>query len=273
VGERIGVCLSHRIVLDRSGRDQAPSPGGAVGLPQSRQVAGLHPVVAGVAVAGDGQTFFLRLGFTRTARAGDAGPSGDTLPHQPRRLGYRQAAGVDAHVGEAARVHGASLAQDLLQQASLPASAEKPLLELIPASPQTAYGQGRLRDHVSVHAVARVDDAGHDDAPGTCRPEIRHHGPEVLRLHPVPPRIRPRLGVAHAQLVDIYIAGSGPALGELGENLPADRALTGSRRPAQPQDRDQVADHNASAGPEPMIRMVTAAFSRHNTRPGHGLRL
>jgi hypothetical protein len=70
------------------------------------------------------------------------------------------------------------------------------------------------------------------------------------------------LGVAHAQLVDVDIAGLDPGHREPGENLPADGALTDSRRPAQPQDRDQIADHHARHTPEPMLRIVTPAFSR-----------
>ena len=69
------------------------------------------------------------------------------------------------------------------------------------------------------------------------------------------------LGVAHAQLVDVGVAGLDPGLRELAENLPADSAFTNSWRPAQPQDRDQIADHHASTPPKPMIRIVTAAFS------------
>src|ERR1017187_5008881 len=113
----------------------------------------------------------------------------------------------------------------------------------IPAGAQPAHRHRGLRDHAGVHAAGGVDDTRHDDTPGARGPEIRHHRAKVLRLHPVPPRIRRGLGVAHAQLGKVDVAGLAPGPRELGEDLPADRGLADSRRAAQPQDGDQIAGH------------------------------
>jgi len=94
-------------------------------------------------------------------------------------------------------------------------------------------------------------------------------------------RICHRLGIAHARLVDVDIAGLDPGPRELREDFSADHGLTDSRRIAQLQDGDQLAAHrlpvstqrvagaaNARPVTKAMTRIVTATFPH-----GAGLRL
>lgn len=108
----------------------------------------------------------------------------------------------------------------MVHRVDLPAAPGEPLPEFIPAGAQPAHRHRGLRDHVGVHAVGGVDDARHDDTPGARGPEIRHYRAKVLRLHPVQSRIRRGLGVTHAQLVNVDVAGLDPGPRELGEDLP-----------------------------------------------------
>lgn len=181
-----------------------------------------------------------------TASAGQDGPSAGALPYLPRHLGYRQAAGLYTHVPEVAGIHGVGLTQHLLHLMDLRTAPGEPLPQLIPAGAQPAHRQRGVRELLDVHAVSAAD-AGHNDAPGAGCLETRHHRDEVLRLHLVPAWIRRWLGIADAQLVDVHVADLDSGQRELGEDLPADRGLTDSRRTAQPQDGDQLTAHRLAA--------------------------
>jgi hypothetical protein len=120
-----------------------------------------------------------RIGVLRRRRAGRTRPPANALPHQPRHLGDRPVAGVDAHVSEVGRVHGVGLGEHFLYDAGRLTPAEESPPELVAVDPQAADGQDGARDQAGVQPVRRIDDAGHDNAAGPGRLVNRHHGTEI----------------------------------------------------------------------------------------------
>ena len=179
-------------------------------------------------------------------RTGSGRPSRGALPHLPNNLSHRQAAGVDAQVTDVAGVQGLGLGQRLGHHPAVALARDEPPGQLLRADAQPAQRQGDIGNRGDARTVHRIDDPRHDDGAGTRCPVAGHHRAQVLCRHPVPPRIGLRLGIAHAQLVDVHVADFDAGSYEFGVELPRDGGLSHAGRSTQPQHRCRLAAHLGS---------------------------
>lgn len=179
-------------------------------------------------------------------------PAAAACRDQPRGLGGGERGRVHACGREIAGVQGRGDAQghgDSVRRIPAPGEAT---FQFGACRRHQAYRDVGARDRAGRDAAGGVDDAGDDNALAARCAESFGHGGEVAFLHPVPAGIGRRFGVTDAELVDVGEGGTGAVTREPRVDVPADAALPGSGRTAQPQQRDGSGPHrpdHARLGP------------------------